>query len=123
MTGPILTAASVDRHANDVALAWTVVGDMPTTGTWLLSTTLIGGENGPIHQFGVKALDGKLIAAFIFDHVIAMQHNFPQVNPQRVGDRWSVTFPTGDMGVATSGRWSATLNLDGDDTEIVEGSL
>jgi hypothetical protein len=109
--------------AHGPTLKWTVVGDMPTSGTWLLSTTVVGGEDGPIHQFGVKFLDGKLIAVFVFDHVAGSQFNFGQVTPQRVGDTWTVIFPTADLGVAASGRWSATLNLDGDDTEVAEGAL
>lgn len=60
---------------------------MPTRGTWLLSTTLLGGANGPIHQFGIKVLDGDLVATFVFDHVEAYQRNFPQVSPTRVVDK------------------------------------
>lgn len=117
-----MTAASVKVRDNDIVLKWTVFGDMPTDGTWLLSTTLVGGEDGPIHQFGVKALDSRIIAAFIFDHVAGGQQNYP-LNPSRTGDVWTAVFPTGDVHLATSGRWEATLNLDGEDTDTVEGAI
>ena len=122
MSSPTLTGASVQRRESDVVLKWTVVGDMPASGTWLLSTTVIGGENGPIHQFGVKALDGRIIAAFIFDHGAAFQHNC-QVNPSRTGDVWTAVFPTRDVDLTESGHWKANLNLDGGDTDIIDGTL
>jgi hypothetical protein len=123
VTSPTLAAATVNRRLSDVALTWTVDGETPRSGTWLLSTTLTGGADGPIHQFGVKFLDGDLIASFVFDHVAAQQYNFAQVTPQRVGDRWSATFPTADLDIAASGRWRANLTVDGADTEVVEGSF
>ena len=89
----------------------------------LLSTTLVGGDDGPIHQLGVKFLDGNLIAAFIFDQVKAFQHNFTHVSPTRTGDKWTAVFPVAGVGIAASGRWTAALNLDGDDTHKIEGSL
>lgn len=123
MTSPDLTAATVTRRDKTVTLTWTVSGDMPTRATWLLSTKLVGGEDGPIHQFGVKFLDENLIAAFVFDHVKAYQYNFPQVSPTRVGHKWTAVFPVTDVDIATSGRWTATLNLDGEDLHGIDGSL
>jgi hypothetical protein len=123
VTRPALIAATINRRDKTVTLTWTVVGDMPTRGTWLLSTTVVGGEDGPIHQFGVKFLDGRLIAAFVFDHVKAYQHNFTQVSPTRVGNKWTAIFPVAEVDIAASGRWAATLNLDGDDTNSIDGSL
>jgi hypothetical protein len=123
VTSATLTAATLKRREKAVTLTWTVAGDMPTLGTWLLSTTLVGGENGPVHQFGVKFLDGNFIAAFIFDHVKAYQHNFIEVSPTRVGDKWTAVFPVVEAEVASSGRWTATPNLDGDDVDSIDGAV
>jgi hypothetical protein len=123
VTRPALIAATVKRRDTTVTLTWTVAGGMPSRGAWLLSTTLVGGEDGPIHQFGVKFLDGNVIAAFVFDHVKAYQHNFTHVSPSRVGDKWTAVFPVADVDIAASGRWTASLNLDGDDTHSIDGSL
>lgn len=123
VTGPTLLAAAVKPGDKRVALTWTVVGNLPTRGTSLLSTTLVGGDDGPIHQFGIKFLDGTHISAFVFDHLKAYQYNFPQVSPARVGNLWTAVFPVADVEVAESGRWTAVLNLDGDDAGSIDGSL
>jgi hypothetical protein len=122
MTAPTLTAASVTPRSSDVVVKWTVVGDMPDHGTWLLSTTIFGGEKTPIYQLGVKALDARIIAAFIFDHAKRLQHNYT-LNVSRTGDVWTAVFPASEIDVASTGRWKATLNLAGEDTDLVEGTL
>jgi|SRR6478752_800429 len=115
---PKLTAATVDRRANDVAFTWEVEGDLedPALNPWLLSVDLIGGENGPIHHFGFRFRDGKIEERFYFDFVATMNYYTPQVNPQRVGNKWSAVFPA-DNSVATSGRWQATLSFDEPDND------
>lgn len=122
MSAPTLIAADLKPRTHDVVATWIVEGDLPNRGTWLLSTTLVGGEEGRIHQFGVKVVDSKVAATFVFDHVGAQQHN-PVVSPQRVGQKWTVVFPMRDLEIATSGRWTATLNLGGTDTHTIEGTL
>lgn len=123
VTSPNLVAATVSRRDSQVTLTWTVIGDMPTRGTWLLSMTVAGGEHGPIHHFGIKALDGDLVAVFIFDHVKTVQHNFTDVRPARTGDKWTAVFSVAGMEVAEAGEWSATLNVDGHDIHSVDGTF
>jgi hypothetical protein len=69
-----------------------------------------------------KALDGRIIAAFVFDHVATSQVSYP-LNPDRRGDVYTAVFPTGEVDLATAGTWTATLNLDGIDVSKGEGSL
>jgi hypothetical protein len=123
MTSSALTAAAVDRRGDAVTLTWSVVGDVPTRGTWLLSTTLVGGKDGPVHQFGVKFLDENLIAAFIYDHVTSSQQDFPDVSPARRGEEWAAVFPIVDIDIAGEGRWTATLTVDGTDSRSIGGYL
>lgn len=121
MSTATLTDASLQVRSTDVVATWTVSGEMPADGSWLLSTTLTGGEDGPIHQFGVKVVDGEHSGSFVFDHVQARQLNYPQVAPLRVGSKWTAVFPRRELDVATAGTWRATLTLDGVDVGHVDG--
>lgn len=120
---PQLTSATVSRRPHQVVLTYTVDGDIPMGETTLLSTTLVGGEDGPVHQFGVKWVNERVVSAFVFDGVAAHQHNYSQVSPQRTGDRWTVVFPTEGLGIAESGKWSATLNVNGVDLASIDGTI
>lgn len=121
-----LIDATVNRRATDVALSWTVEGDLEATSTpWLLSFDLIGGDEGPIHQFGFRFRDGKIEERFYFDFVNSMNYYVPNVSPQRVGDTWKAVFPAGDE-VARSGEWRAALSFDEPDNsndQNVEGTF
>jgi hypothetical protein len=64
---------------------------------------LIGGQEGPIHQFGFRFIDGKVDERFYFDFVAGMNYNTPQVQPQLKGYTWC-GFPAVDD-VARSGKW------------------
>lgn len=109
---PRLINATVNRRADDVAITWQVEGDLEShSSPWLLSCDLIGGENGPIHQFGFRFRDGKVEERFYFDFVEAMNYYVPEVSPQRVGDTWKAVFPAGAE-VARGGGWRAALSFD-----------
>lgn len=101
---------------------WTVEGDVPATDTWLLSTTLVGGPDGPIHQFGVKFDGDQLIAMFVFDHVAAQQYNLGG-SPQRLGAKWTAVFPLGDLAVADAGSWMAALTIGPANVSTIDGNL
>lgn len=121
---PRLTDASIKRRANDVALSWKVEGDLESASTpWLLSFDLIGGEDGPIHQFGFRYRDGKVEERFWcrLDSPV-MNHYVPDARPQRIGDTWSAVFPAEDE-IARSGKWRATLSFDGSNESSVEGTF
>ena len=120
---PELTAATVSRRADRMVLTYEIDGDLPSSGTWLLSTTITGGEDGPIHQFGVKAHDGRITDTFVFDHVATHQYNYPRVVPDCVGSKWTVAFPIESHDVSETGRWHATLNIDGSDVNDIDGRL
>lgn len=115
-----LTAATLSMDGG-LVLTYTVDGDLPDTGHWLLSTTVVGGENGPIHQYGVKMVDGEHAAAFDFDHVAARQHNYTDVSPSRVGTKWTVRFPLDAEAVNEGAKWHADLDVNGRDAGRVEG--
>lgn len=118
-THSTLTAAAVTRRAEDVVLTWDVDGDLDAGGPWLLATTLIGGEDGPIHQFGFRGAEGGLGVPFFFDGVAAQNFYTPAVSPQRVGKRWTAVFPAGDE-VARAGKWRAALTFDDDSSPATE---
>lgn len=103
-----------------------VEGDLEAASSpWLLSFDLIGGEDGPIHQFGFRFRDGKIEELFYFDFVESMNYYVPNVSPQRVGDTWKAVFPAGDE-VARSGECRAALSFDEPDNSNesnVEGTF
>jgi hypothetical protein len=117
-----LTAATVALDETRLVLTYRISGDLPERGHWLASTTLTGGENGPIQQFGFKLVDGRLASAFLFDHVAAIQKKF-DATPGRVGDRWTIVFPRAEVAVKSGGVWRADLEVDGADSGTVEGRV
>ena len=123
---PRLIHATAKRRATDVAFSWKVEGDLEAQETpWVLSFDLIGGEDGPIHQFGFRFRDGKVKERFYFDFVASMNYYVPNVSPQRVGDTWKAVFPAGDE-IARSGKWQAALSFDEPDNSSesrVEGTF
>lgn len=122
MTTPSLTTATLQRRGTEVVATWTVEGDVPSMDTWQLSTKLVGGPNGPIHQFGIKFDGGRLIAMYVFDHVAAQQYNHSG-SPQRLGATWTAVFPVGDLGIADTGRWTAALTIGPTDVSTFDGEL
>ncbi|RNM11729.1 hypothetical protein [Nocardioides pocheonensis] len=124
MTDFKLSAATVDLDPakGRLLLTYRLSGQEPTNGHWLVSTTLVGGPDGPIQQFGFKLVDGDVVSVFLFDHVNAGQKNYTQ-NPQRVGDKWTVSFPAEDVAVAPGAQWRADLDVDGTERGHIEGHL
>lgn len=117
---PHLTGSSLSTKGG-LVLTYTIDGDLPESGHWLLSTTVVGGENGPIHQYGVKIVDGVQAAAFDFDHVAGGQHNYTDVTPSRLGDRWTVRFPFDAKAAPDGAKWHADLDVNGVDSGRVDG--
>lgn len=101
---------------------WTVEGDVPSTGTWQLSTKLVGGPDGPIHSFGVKFLNGRLIATYVFDHVAARNYNVDGA-AQRLAAKWTAVFALGGLSIADAGRWTAGLTIGPTDVSTFNGEL
>lgn len=124
---PKLLDASVTRRADDVAFSWKVDGDLEAAPSpWLLSFDLVGGEDGPIHQFGFRFRDGKVEERFWcrLDSPV-MNHYVPDARAQRTGDTWNAVFPAADE-VARSGAWRAALSFDEPDNSNesrVEGTF
>ncbi|MBE7323113.1 hypothetical protein IEQ44_00420 [Nocardioides sp. Y6] len=107
-----LTDANLIRRPDEVVLSWTVEGDLEATSTpWLLSFDVIGGPDGPSHQFGFRFRGGKVEERFYFDYVARMNYYVDHVTPQRVGNKWTAVFPAGDE-VASAGKWTAVLAFD-----------
>lgn len=117
-----LTAATVVLDESRLVLTYRISGDLPDRGHWQASTTLTGGENGPIQQFGFKLVDGRLASAFLFDHVAATQKNF-DATPGRVGDRWTIVFPGAEVVIKPGGVWRADLDVEGTDSGTVQGRV
>ncbi|WP_353950001.1 hypothetical protein V6K52_10115 [Knoellia sp. S7-12] len=115
-----LTDASLSTKGG-LLLTYTVEGTLPDAGHWLLSTTVVGGENGPIHQYGVKVVDGAHVASFDFDHVAGRQHDAPGVSLSRIGDKTTVRFPLDVEAVTPGAKWQADLDVNGHDSGSVEG--
>lgn len=112
MPVPKLVNATVKRRTNDVAVTWEINGDLedPTLSPWVLAVFLIGGENGPIHQYAFRHADGRVTDVYRFDHV-GIRNEYLQVTPDRLGSTWRAVFPTDDA-VAQSGKWEAVLGFD-----------
>lgn len=122
---PRLTNATVTRRAEDVVLTWEVDGDLDSASPWLLSADLIGGPDGPIHQFGFRGNGGEIGKRFYFDFVASMNYYTPNVSPQRRGNTWTAVFPVAPE-VAESGKWRAALSFDEPDNSsetAIEGTF
>ncbi|WP_101524265.1 hypothetical protein [Nocardioides houyundeii] len=121
-----LIDATMNRRAHDVAFTWKVEGDLEVAASpWLLSFDVIGGEDGPAHQFGFRFRDGKVEERFYFDFVEGMNYYVPEVRPHRLGDTWKAVFPASDE-VARDGKWRAALSFDEPDNSNesnVEGTF
>lgn len=121
---PRLTGASLKTRGEDLVLTYSVDDDLPDTGHWLLSTTVIGGEDGPIHQYGTKVVDGSLSSVFDFRHSGEVgQRNFSDVTPSRVGTTWTVVFPLDEDAVMAGAKWHADLDINGQGSGRVEGTV
>jgi len=114
--------ATVKRRADNLVATWTVTGDVPPSGGWQLSTTLVGGPDGPTHQFRVDFNGDELIATSIFDHEANQLFGLDAV-PQRLGETWTVVFPIGDFPVASAGAWTARLTIGSTFTKTIDGSI
>jgi len=121
MTLRLLDAAVLVR-ANGVVLTYNVDGELPQLGSQLFSTTFIDGSGSVIRQLGFKFVEGGLAAAFSFDHISAMQRNYPTA-PTRVSNRYTIVFALDALGGATAGTWHADLDVDGQDGGRIEGTF
>lgn len=117
-----LQNATVNLTEAEIRLTYDVVGELPQAGHWLLSTTFSGGEHGPIDQLGFKSVDGRLVSVFVFDLSSAGGQQHYSVNPQQLGDTWSIVFPRSAVR-ATTGTWIAQLDLNGLDVGEVSGAF
>jgi hypothetical protein len=122
MATATLVGATVARDADRVQLTYEVVGTLPDQGSWLLTTTFTRGEDGPVHQFGLEVVDGRVVATFVFDFASATQHNYSDVVPQHTRGTWIVPFAIGGRDLGASGSWHADLAIDGHDAGRVTGS-
>lgn len=119
---PQLTNAAVAVSPSQLTLSYEVDGSLPDSGHWQLSTTFVPGPEGSVDQLGFKMVDGRLTGVFAFDHSDGTGQRHYQATPQRVGSRWTVSFPR-DAVRAGSGHWRADLDVDGQDSGFVSGEF
>lgn len=118
--------AQVTLEYGDSGFDLTFIGQpVPRRGTALYSATVFdeSGEYGD--QLGMKFLNGKQVAYFVFSVDTSEQTNLDGAATVN-GDTVSGTFPAGDLGqLADAGpaSWSAAFNVEGSDVGECPGGI
>jgi hypothetical protein len=78
-TVPSLTSVSLYPGNGSVIVKYELSGPVPQSDTFLIGIHGASRDDRIIRQLGVKFLDGKCIANFVFDHNAVRQENFDYV--------------------------------------------
>ncbi|MDI2036826.1 hypothetical protein [Paenarthrobacter nitroguajacolicus] len=81
MTTPVpsLTAVSLYPGNGSFIVKYELSGPVPSSDTFLVGVHGASQDGQVVRQLGIKFLDGKCIANFVFDHNAARQENFEYV--------------------------------------------
>lgn len=119
--GGALDLTRVQLEESDYALVVTyslTLAEMPSAGTWLLSTSVWGEDGETGYQLGVKYVDGVPSETFVFDFNEFTQKNLDSGAATVDGGTVVASFPLDDLsGLGEEFTWSAIANVDGADVD------
>jgi hypothetical protein len=110
-----LTKVALTSDGDKVTVTWTVAGTpVPAKGTALYSVMVSSQDGNISNQFGVKYLDGKQVAYFVFDFAGTKQVNIS--GTAKVGAH-SVEGAFDASALPKTITWRANSNRNGDDVD------
>jgi hypothetical protein len=112
-----IRSVALRRDGDRLMIRFELTARPPTAGTALWAVSAASPSGDEALQLGVKFLDGKQIAHFTFDFGSAQQQNLPGAASLE-GAVLIADFPYQAVArLGQSWRWSATMNVQGDDVD------
>jgi len=113
-----LTGVRLQANGDSLTTQFAVDEPPPTKGTVLYSVVLWSLDGNTGYQLGVKLLNDRVIAHFIYDQVRFKQTNLTgEISTD--GTKLTAQFPAQRMAnLGDTFEWSATLNIAGADVDV-----